>query len=282
MQHRPEDHAVPATHDLASTVLWLASLPTVPTQDWCAVAASRLAPLAGRSWRAVALGTLDPREPRFRIESLGDAPMGQRPGVFRDTPPEHQIASTPLASTEIPRPGVLGRASRMMPRLAGDTDPWIGIAPLDIKIEHAAIMLVSHPTHEGAIAPDHLAAALAVLAHRASRAFAAHTGTILWLTEREHEVLTLLIEGHSVRAIADTLRRSPHTVHDHVKSLHRKLDASSRGELIAKALGHTDPSEPPRLNTPTILHDGPAPHAGPGAVAELKPAAAQRVADPDD
>jgi hypothetical protein len=27
-------------------------------------------------------------------------------------------------------------------------------------------------------------------------------------------------------------------VHDHVKSLHRKLDASSRGELVARALGH--------------------------------------------
>jgi hypothetical protein len=29
-------------------------------------------------------------------------------------------------------------------------------------------------------------------------------------------------------------------VHDHVKSLHRKLNASSRGQLIARALGHAE------------------------------------------
>lgn len=59
-----------------------------------------------------------------------------------------------------------------------------------------------------------------------------------WLTAREQEVLDLLVLGKSVRVIAEELGRSPHTVHDHVKSLHRKLDASSRGELVARALGH--------------------------------------------
>ena len=43
-----------------------------------------------------------------------------------------------------------------------------------------------------------------------------------------------------MREIADALERSPHTVHDHVKSLHRKLNASSRGELIARTLGHVN------------------------------------------
>jgi DNA-binding CsgD family transcriptional regulator len=60
-----------------------------------------------------------------------------------------------------------------------------------------------------------------------------------WLTDREHNILEQLIRGHSVRVIAEQLGRSSHTVHDHVKNLHRKIDASSRGELIAKALGHT-------------------------------------------
>ncbi|MBL4699197.1 MAG: hypothetical protein JKX70_10225 [Phycisphaerales bacterium] len=59
-----------------------------------------------------------------------------------------------------------------------------------------------------------------------------------WLTQREHEVLDELILGHSVRVIAERMGRSAHTVHDHVKNLHKKLGASSRGELIAKALGH--------------------------------------------
>lgn len=58
-----------------------------------------------------------------------------------------------------------------------------------------------------------------------------------WLSPKEQAVLDRLILGMSVRQIADELERSQHTVHDHVKSLHRKLNASSRGELIARALG---------------------------------------------
>jgi len=61
-----------------------------------------------------------------------------------------------------------------------------------------------------------------------------------WLTAREQEVLEHLTLGLSVREIAETIERSPHTVHDHVKSLHRKLNASSRGELVARALGYLD------------------------------------------
>lgn len=59
-----------------------------------------------------------------------------------------------------------------------------------------------------------------------------------WISPREREVLDMLVLGHSVREIAETMSRSPHTVHDHVKSLHRKLNAQSRGELVARALGH--------------------------------------------
>ena len=62
-----------------------------------------------------------------------------------------------------------------------------------------------------------------------------------WLTQREQVILRHLLLGKSVREIADELGRSPHTVHDHVKSLHRKLNASSRGELVARALGHVEP-----------------------------------------
>ncbi|MEL6741849.1 MAG: helix-turn-helix transcriptional regulator, partial [Planctomycetota bacterium] len=61
-----------------------------------------------------------------------------------------------------------------------------------------------------------------------------------WLTAREQEVLEKLTLGMSVREIAETIGRSPHTVHDHVKSLHRKLNATSRGELVARALGYID------------------------------------------
>lgn len=60
---------------------------------------------------------------------------------------------------------------------------------------------------------------------------------IEWITAREQEVLSLLVLGHSVPDIARTLYRSPHTVHDHVKSLHAKLGVRTRGELVARVLG---------------------------------------------
>lgn len=57
------------------------------------------------------------------------------------------------------------------------------------------------------------------------------------ITRREQAVLEELTLGRTVREIAERLDRSPHTVHDHVKALHRKLNANSRGELIARYLG---------------------------------------------
>tara|TARA_R110000782_G_scaffold175732_1_gene266847 strand:- start:14163 stop:15083 length:921 start_codon:yes stop_codon:yes gene_type:complete len=83
-----------------------------------------------------------------------------------------------------------------------------------------------------------LAALIPLLARRVWKALPP-SGPISWMTDREQDVLNRLILGKSVRNIADELGRSPHTVHDHVKSLHRKLNASSRGELVARALGHT-------------------------------------------
>ncbi|MEO0511473.1 MAG: LuxR C-terminal-related transcriptional regulator [Planctomycetota bacterium] len=81
---------------------------------------------------------------------------------------------------------------------------------------------------------------------RVARALAKRTSIALgsegptkWLTDREAEVLEHLTLGQSVREIAELLDRSPHTVHDHVKSLHRKLHAKSRGELVALALGRS-------------------------------------------
>jgi DNA-binding CsgD family transcriptional regulator len=83
---------------------------------------------------------------------------------------------------------------------------------------------------------------MALLARRAGLALAVTADDeIPWLTVREQQILEQLVLGRSVRSIADELERSPHTVHDHVKSLHRKLGATSRGELIARALGYIEP-----------------------------------------
>lgn len=82
-----------------------------------------------------------------------------------------------------------------------------------------------------------------LLAKLAAVAIGSGPESIQWLTHREQEVLDQLVLGHSVKEISEILGRSPHTIHDHVKSLHRKLNANSRGELVAKALGHIPPAQ---------------------------------------
>lgn len=56
------------------------------------------------------------------------------------------------------------------------------------------------------------------------------------LTQRESEVLALLVAGHSNRAIASTLFVTEDTVKTHIRSLYRKLDVQDRGGAIAFAL----------------------------------------------
>lgn len=55
------------------------------------------------------------------------------------------------------------------------------------------------------------------------------------LTERELEVLNLLAEGLSNKAIAYQLGISDHTIKFHVTALLNKLDAQSRTEAVVKA-----------------------------------------------
>jgi DNA-binding CsgD family transcriptional regulator len=56
------------------------------------------------------------------------------------------------------------------------------------------------------------------------------------LTPKLKEVLELLLQGDSEKQIALKLKRSIHTVHTHVKRLHKAYDVSSRGELFARFL----------------------------------------------
>jgi len=55
------------------------------------------------------------------------------------------------------------------------------------------------------------------------------------LTPRETEVLRLVAKGFTQQEIAGHLGLSRHTVVDHVKSLYRKLDVSSRAEAALAA-----------------------------------------------
>jgi DNA-binding CsgD family transcriptional regulator len=58
------------------------------------------------------------------------------------------------------------------------------------------------------------------------------------LTSRELEVLVLLADGRSNRAIADTLSLSERTVENHVQHLLTKLDLDSRAAAAAWAVRH--------------------------------------------
>lgn len=56
------------------------------------------------------------------------------------------------------------------------------------------------------------------------------------LTQRESEVLALLVSGHSNKGIAGKLVISEDTVKTHIRGLYRKLDVQDRGGAIAFAL----------------------------------------------
>jgi DNA-binding NarL/FixJ family response regulator len=61
-------------------------------------------------------------------------------------------------------------------------------------------------------------------------------GAHLGLTQRESEVLALLVAGHSNKAIAGTLVISEDTVKTHLRGLYRKLEVADRAGAVSVAL----------------------------------------------
>jgi len=72
------------------------------------------------------------------------------------------------------------------------------------------------------------------------------------LTNREREVVTLLISGCSTKSIADQTELTVATVHTYLKRIYAKLGVHSRVELIARMAG-TDSSIPPPPRVPYDL-----------------------------
>jgi DNA-binding CsgD family transcriptional regulator len=56
------------------------------------------------------------------------------------------------------------------------------------------------------------------------------------LSPKQRVALRLLLSGDSEKQIAAKLRRSPHTVHMHVKAIYRTLGVTSRAELFSQFL----------------------------------------------
>ncbi|MEQ8843501.1 MAG: helix-turn-helix transcriptional regulator [Phycisphaerales bacterium] len=57
------------------------------------------------------------------------------------------------------------------------------------------------------------------------------------VTPREREVAIELCRGRSTERVAEVLQCSAHTVNDHIKKVHKKLDVQSRAELVARLSG---------------------------------------------
>lgn len=61
-------------------------------------------------------------------------------------------------------------------------------------------------------------------------------GAHLGLTQRESEVLALVVAGHSNRAVASKLVISEETVKSHTRAVYRKLGVDDRTQAVAAAL----------------------------------------------
>lgn len=165
-------------------------------------------------------------------------------------------------------PILAGRNWRTGPigRIWGEPCPHdllIGLSPLGDFEAGRIIMVQVAPAGIATLDPEAAAilrAVLPVLVRRALLAIGPRCShPAQWLTTREQAVLDRLALGKSVKQIAEETGRSPHTVHDHVKSLHRKLNATSRGELIARALGHLGSPAPVHAPRPPLTRPWPMP-----------------------
>jgi len=242
---------------IALAVRRVYELPAVPTLDWCERAAGAMTSLAPRSiarvWLVVATHTgvvLDSGD-----IGAADGRVDGAPRPIRGTLPHGTSLGWWIPSDNAP----LRCRSARIDEVRTPSDPdaprdrwWaaqavelriVGIAPIEPPEygRHLAVEIGWAGTGavESGTCVVQLEAVLRELSRRAYMAFGPEPGgPANRVTDREHAVLDMLALGHSVREIADTLARSPHTVHDHVKSLHRKLRVSTRGELIARSMGY--------------------------------------------
>lgn len=98
--------------------------------------------------------------------------------------------------------------------------------------------LVNHlnRVREGEVVVDHALAGRVALSAARLSAGEFWSGAHLGLTQRESEVLELLVAGHSNKGVASKLVVSEDTVKTHIRGLYRKLGVSDRSGAIAVAL----------------------------------------------
>ncbi|MCC6320937.1 MAG: helix-turn-helix domain-containing protein [Phycisphaerales bacterium] len=257
----------------------ICALPAVATQDWCDLAAAALLPVdqagiavvvigqidehgvfvkneatgvagtytaevtttVGRSQSATNLSSLDANDVslmRIKTTMAQARELSWGPGVL--APSVAKVTSIDRTHPSASAPtGLLRRWEGV--KLGGLVLAAAGIGP-DKRVLAAEVGLIGGTTAQLEQMTAAVDAVASSLAKRAIMAIGTElTDGSMWLTVREQIILKHLLLGKSVKDIAEELGRSPHTVHDHVKSLHKKLNAKSRGQLVARALGHVEP-----------------------------------------
>ncbi|MBL0927221.1 MAG: helix-turn-helix transcriptional regulator [Phycisphaerales bacterium] len=284
----------------------LAALPAIATLDWCERAAAALLPLHARSMVSVTIAQSQHMPQGLMLTDFecegavdGTAAPGRKPGagvdldIFRGADASllgWALPHLPAGEHGAPRIGLLREvadASGWAATAAGKRYHSAGLHDLLVAVVKLggenigrvlAVEVAVRPNdpHLNTADAALLAAVLPTLAARALSAFGASPlNPNHRITPREQEVLEQLALGKTVKQIATDLDRSPHTVHDHVKSLHRKLNASSRGELVARVLGHIDACTL-RDTRPKSRRGGPHDQPAPRAGGNARPAAAGR------
>lgn len=103
----------------------------------------------------------------------------------------------------------------------------------DVKRENL-INIIRHVIQDGAFLDPAVASQL--FDHIKHAATTSPGGEKPRFTQRELEVLELLVEGRKDRDISRLLNISEHTVRSHLKNLFRKLAVSSRSQAVVKAI----------------------------------------------
>ena len=87
----------------------------------------------------------------------------------------------------------------------------------------------------GTLLSGHVEGQIAVIIQPASPGDVAPLVALAYgLTERERQVTQSCIEGQSTKQMAHSLRMSPYTVQDHLKSIFEKTGVGTRGELVGR------------------------------------------------
>ncbi len=239
----------------------LSGLPAVATQDWVDRAALAFGGVDPCCRVGIVIAQAESNGQVRSVEAVGVYASAQE--LERVTDPKGELLGMRVRLERLTDLGVAIPVNGLIQGLAAVADDlgnwrdgplgrvWnplgidrllIGVTPLGKEPTDRLLLLfvALGPAQNGVARANArtVGALIPLLARRAWRALPA-SGPVSWVTDREQGVLDRLILGCSVREIAENLGRSPHTVHDHVKSLHKKLNATSRGELVARALGHT-------------------------------------------